>query len=610
MANKDFRLTAILAVRDTMSSVLAVASQKWEGFKTAVNSTEFDDLNRKLKLAQRSVKDFASEAKGVVQSVGAPFAAVAGAVGFSLQSAVTGFAQAGDSLDKMSARLGISAVKLQEWSFAATHAGAAPEDLEDALKDLSEKIAEVAGGDTGDAAQLFSALGISVKDASGKIRPASDIFEEVADAIQRNEDPALRTKMAMVLMGDSGRKLIPMLSGGSKGLDDAAARARKFGLVLSNDAVKAAADMTDHLNDMRACIGAVGNMIGARLAPIIIRVADRFRDLAVANREVFGEKFEKVARSFVATFEKIDFEGLASGILTIADYALRAFSAIGGFNTVLYGAGVLMAGKSVMAAVSLGSSLFSVVKSFGAAITAVKAFAAVAALSLGPIGLALGAISLAAGVVIANWDEICAGWDRLTDSVRSAVDSAGKSWDEFKESVVTGFRNGWETAKGFVTRIKDSLLGFGKVFGESFSRMPEAFTEAASSLFDRVKQSLKSIGEFVRGFFASLDFSNLIPDWAKKMLGIGGSSAHVQDKNEDRSEETVRTRIGFGEDQRAELAPAAFQPESRVRMSGQMLVRVAASPGTTAQLADMSSDGMKLTGSVGYSDRYAMEDSF
>ncbi len=610
MANKDFRLTAILAVRDTMSSVLAVASQKWEGFKTAVNSTEFDDLNRKLKLAQRSVKNFASEAQGVVQSVCAPFAAVAGAVGFSLQSAVTGFAQAGDSLDKMSARLGISAVKLQEWSFAATHAGAAPEDLEDALKDLSEKIAEVAGGDTGDAAQLFSALGISVKDASGKIRPASDIFEEVADAIQRNEDPALRTKMAMVLMGDSGRKLIPMLSGGSKGLDDAAARARKFGLVLSNDAVKAAADMTDHLNDMRACIGAVVNMIGARLAPIIIRVADRFRDLAVANREVFGEKFEKVARSFVATFEKIDFEGLASGILTIADYALRAFSAIGGFNTVLYGAGVLMAGKSVMAAVSLGSSLFNVVKSFGAAITAVKAFAAVAALSLGPIGLALGAISLAAGVVIANWDEICAGWDRLTDSVRSAVDSAGKSWDEFKESVVTGFRNGWETAKGFVTRIKDSLLGFGKVFGESFSRMPEAFTEAASSLFDRVKQSLTSIGEFVRGFFASLDFSNLIPDWAKKMLGIGGSTAHAQDKNEDRPEETVRTRIGFGEDQRAELAPAAFQPESRVRMSGQMLVRVAASPGTTAQLADMSSDGMKLTGSVGYSDRYAMEDSF
>ena len=608
MANKDFRLTAILAVRDTMSPVLAVASQKWEGFKTAVNSTEFDDLNRKLKLAQRSIKDFASEAQGVAQSVGAPFAAVAGAVGFSLQSAVTGFAQAGDSLDKMSARLGISAVKLQEWSFAATHAGAAPEDLEDALKDLSEKIAEVAGGDTGDAAQLFSALGISVKDASGKIRPASDIFEEVADAIQRNEDPALRTKMAMVLMGDSGRKLIPMLSGGSKGLDDAAARARKFGLVLSNDAVKAAADMTDHLNDMRACIGAVGNMIGARLAPIIIRVADRFRDLAVANREVFGEKFEKVARSFVATFEKIDFEGLASGILTIADYALRAFSAIGGFNTVLYGAGVLMAGKSVMAAVSLGSSLFSVVKSFGAAITAVKAFAAVAALSLGPIGLALGAISLAAGVVIANWDEI---GPAVKETIGSVVDFAVGAFETCYEKFSAVGKAIVTVATGFFKGdFKTLFSGFDDLIVASFNLLPDSWAKAATNWYESVKSSVLKIGEYIKGFFTSFDFSNLIPDWAKKMLGIGGSTAHAQDKNEDRPEETVRTRIGFGEDQRAELAPAAFQPESRVRMSGQMLVRVAASPGTTAQLADMSSDGMKLTGSVGYSDRYAMEDSF
>ena len=309
MANKDFRLTAVLAVRDTMSPVLAVASQKWEGFKTAIDSTEFNDLNRKLKLAQRSVRNFAREAQGVAQAVGAPFAAVAGAVGFSLQSAVTGFAQAGDSLDKMSARLGISAVKLQEWSFAATHAGAAPEDLEDALKDMSEKIAEVAGGDTGDAAQLFSALGISVKDASGKIRPASDIFEEVADAIQRNEDPALRTKMAMVLMGDSGRKLIPMLSGGAQGLDDMAKQARDLGLVMNEDAVAAAAQMTDHMDDMKASVTAVGHEIGYRLSPIVISMSNRFRDLAAANKGALGEKVEKVAGSFADAIGKIDFEG-------------------------------------------------------------------------------------------------------------------------------------------------------------------------------------------------------------------------------------------------------------------------------------------------------------
>lgn len=608
MANKDFRLTAILAVRDTMSPVLAVASQKWEGFKTAVNSTEFDDLNRKLKLAQRSVKDFASEAQGVAQSVGAPFAAVAGAVGFSLQSAVTGFAQAGDSLDKMSARLGISAVKLQEWSFAATHAGAAPEDLEDALKDMSEKIAEVAGGDTGDAAQLFSALGISVKDASGKIRPASDIFEEVADAIQRNEDPALRTKMAMVLMGDSGRKLIPMLSGGAQGLDDMAKQARDLGLVMNEDAVAAAAQMTDHMDDMKASVTAVGHEIGYRLSPIVISMSDRFRDLAAANKGALGEKFERVARSFADSISKIDFEGIASAILTIADYGVLAFNAIGGFNTVLYGMGALIAGKSVMAVVSLGSSLIGLVQSFGAVATAAKAFAAVASTSLGPIGLILGALSLAAGFVIANWDEI---GPAVKETIGSVVDFAVGAFETCYEKFSAVGKAIVTVATGFFKGdFKTLFSGFDDLIVASFNLLPDSWAKAATNWYESVKSSVLKIGEYIKGFFTSFDFSNLIPDWAKKMLGIGGSSAHVQDKNEDRSEETVRTRIGFGEDQRAELAPAAFQPESRVRMSGQMLVRVAASPGTTAQLADMSSDGMKLTGSVGYSDRYAMEDSF
>lgn len=588
MANKDFRLTAILAVRDTMSPVLAVASQKWEGFKTAVNSTEFDDLNRKLKLAQRSVKDFASEAQGVAQSVGAPFAAVAGAVGFSLQSAVTGFAQAGDGLDKMSSRLGISAVKLQEWSFAATHAGAAPEDLEDALKDLSEKIAEVAGGDTGDAAQLFSALGISVKDASGKIRPASDIFEEVADAIQRNEDPALRTKMAMVLMGDSGRKLIPMLSGGAQGLDDMAKQARDLGLVMNEDAVAAAAQMTDHMDDMKASVTAVGHEIGYRLSPIVISMSDRFRDLAAANKGALGEKFEKVARSFADAVGQIDFEGIASAILTIADYAVRAFNAIGGFNTVLYGMGALIAGKSIMAVVSLGSSVIGLAQSFGAVVTAAKAFGVVATTSMGPIGWALGALALAAGVVIANWDRI---GPVITESIGSVVDFAAGAFDVCKEKFGAVAGAILTTATGlFRGDFKTLFGGLDDLALASFNLLPDAWSKAAVAWYESVKQTVRGIGSFISDFFANLDFSSFLPDFVKKM--IGGSSTTQNDRVQS-AERPV------------DLAPVTIEPESRTRMSGQMLVRVAASPGTTAQLAGMSADGMKLVGNVGYSDRFA-----
>lgn len=604
MANKDFRLTAVLAVRDTMSPVLAVASQKWEGFKTAIDSTEFDDLNRKLKLAQRSVQDFASEAQGVAQAVGAPFAAVAGAVGFSLQSAVTGFAQAGDGLDKMSARLGISAVKLQEWSFAATHAGAAPEDLEDALKDLSEKIAEVAGGDTGDAAQLFSALGISVKDASGKIRPASDIFEEVADAIQRNEDPALRTKMAMVLMGDSGRKLIPMLSGGAQGLDDMAKQAHDLGLVMNEDAVAAAAKMTDHMDDMKASVTAVGHEIGYRLSPVVISMSDRFRDLAAANKGALGEKVEKVAGSFADAIGKIDFEGIASAILTIADYSVRAFNAIGGFNTVLYGMGALIAGKSIMAVVSLGSSVIGLVQSFGAVASAAKAFGIVATTSMGPIGWVLGALAVGAGIIIANWDRI---GPALKEVVGSVVDFVPGAFDVCKEKFGAVAGAILTTATGlFRGDFKTLFGGLDDLATASFNLLPGAWGKAAVSWYESVKASVSRIGQMIKDFFANFDFKSLmpnmddmIPSGVKSFFGFG------VDKDDDPNPKAARMErsAGFAN-------PVSMEPDRSARMSGEMVVRVAASPGTTAQLADMSADGMKLTGNVGYSDRYAEEDSF
>lgn len=603
MANKDFRLTAVLAVRDTMSPVLAVASQKWEGFKTAIDSTEFNDLNRKLKLAQRSVQDFASEAQGVAQAVGAPFAAVAGAVGFSLQSAVTGFAQAGDGLDKMSARLGISAVKLQEWSFAATHAGAAPEDLEDALKDLSEKIAEVAGGDTGDAAQLFSALGISVKDASGKIRPASDIFEEVADAIQRNEDPALRTKMAMVLMGDSGRKLIPMLSGGAQGLDDMAKQAHDLGLVMNEDAVAAAAKMTDHMDDMKASVTAVGHEIGYRLSPVVISMSDRFRDLAAANKGALGEKVEKVAGSFADAIGKIDFEGIASAILTIADYSVRAFNAIGGFNTVLYGMGALIAGKSIMAVVSLGSSVIGLVQSFGAVASAAKAFGIVATTSMGPIGWVLGALAVGAGIIIANWDRI---GPALKEVVGSVVDFVPGAFDVCKEKFGAVAGAILTTATGlFRGDFKTLFGGLDDLATASFNLLPGAWGKAAVSWYESVKASVSRIGQMIKDFFANFDFKSLmlnmddmIPSGVKSFFGFG------VDKDDDPNPKAARMErsAGFAN-------PVSMEPDRSARMSGEMVVRVAASPGTTAQLADMSADGMKLTGNVGYSDRYAEEDS-
>lgn len=584
MAGQDFRLTAILAVRDTMTPVMKQVSARWGNFRKVIDGTQFKNLQKQVVLFNRSMQNVAATAGDVAGRIGGPFLALAGSVGFSLQQAVTSFASTGDALDKMSQRIGITAEQLQEFSYAATHAGAAPEDLEDALKDLGTHMAEIANGlDTSSSAfTLFQKLGIEMKDAAGNMRPVEQVFLDLADAIQRNEDPALRAKMAMATMGASGRKLIPMLAGGSDGLKQMAAQARDLGLVMSNDAVASAATMTDHMDDMRAVIGSVGNAIGAKLAPTVIRMSDRFRDLAAANREAFSQKFASVAERLAQTIEKIDFEGIASAVLTFADYAIRAFNAIGGFNTVLYAMGAIMAGKTLMSVIALGSSIISMVQTFGALVTAARTVAVAMAGAFGPVGLVLTAVAAIAGVVIANWDSI---WPTLKTGASAAADFIGNVWNGVIPKFQAVVSSLLSIAKSFFQGdISGLLSGFDGLFQAAFNLLPDKWAKACLNWYEGVKESLKNVGKTISDFFKNFDFASLLPSWASGIFGGDASSAS---------------------------SPAAVAPHmaNEARMSGRLNIDVTASGGASATVSDVeTSPGLDIYGNVGCSERFVGTD--
>ena len=414
------------------------------------------------------------------------------------------------------------------------------------------------------------------------MRPVEQVFLDLADAIQRNEDPALRAKMAMATMGASGRKLIPMLAGGSDGLKQMAAQARDLGLVMSNDAVASAATMTDHMDDMRAVIGSVDNAIGAKLAPTVIRMSDRFRDLAAANREAFSQKFASVAERLAQTIEKIDFEGIASAVLTFADYAIRAFNAIGGFNTVLYAMGAIMAGKTLMSVIALGSSIISMVQTFGALVTAARTVAVAMAGAFGPVGLVLTAVAAIAGVVIANWDSI---WPTLKAGASAAADFIGNVWNGVIPKFQAVVSSLLSIAKSFFQGdISGLLSGFDGLFQAAFNLLPDKWAKACLNWYEGVKESLKNVGKTISDFFKNFDFASLLPSWASGIFGGDASSAS---------------------------SPAAVAPHmaNEARMSGRLNIDVTASGGASATVSDVeTSPGLDIYGNVGCSERFVGTD--
>lgn len=63
MAGKDFRLTAVLAIRDVASPVVKAFSARWVGLAKVIQSTKFTGLQKQLRLFNRSVMDVAENAK-------------------------------------------------------------------------------------------------------------------------------------------------------------------------------------------------------------------------------------------------------------------------------------------------------------------------------------------------------------------------------------------------------------------------------------------------------------------------------------------------------------------------------------------------------------------
>lgn len=566
MAGKDFRLTAVLAVRDVASPVVKAFSARWQGLAKVVQSTSFSGFQRQMRLFNRSMQDVVENARGVSGMLAGPLAAAAGAVGFSLQQAVSHFAATGDGLDKMSARVGVSVEKLQEWSYAATQSGASQEILEDALKDFGKHMSEIDRGvdTTSGAATLFAHLGIQMRDTAGNMRSVESVFRDFADAIQRNTDPTLRASMAMAVFGENGRKLIPMLQGGSAGLDDMALKARELGVVMSQDAVNSASNLSTDLTNLQMAIGAVGTAIATRISPTISLMAQRLQGLVVANREAFSERFASVAERFAQALEQIDFEGIVGGLLTFSDYAIRAFNAVGGFNTVLYGMGALMAGKTVMAVVSLGSSVMTMIQTFGALATAARTVGVAMAGALGPVSLVIGGVAIAAGVVIANWDRI---WPTIQAGASACVDFVGAAWDRMAGRFGAVVQAVLATAKAFFRGdFPNVLRGLDDVVKSVFNVIPDAWAKVSTEWYESVKNTVKKVGGAIRDFFT-----------------IGGHDGSTN----------------------ATAQMPAMLPDQR--MSGRIAVDVMAAGGASAALTDVSADGgLQIIGSVGRSERSAV----
>lgn len=254
-------MRSINAFSDTIRSTARLVRDSEDDLSPKANGDGLNDANDSLEKLKERVLKVAEHIRNVSNSV---------------VSAAIDFSNYADSFDKMSQRVGMSSETLSELSYAATLSGTSIERVEDSFKGLTQKIVE-AVNKGGDADALFSSIGLSAQDLAAST--PEEQFYKVADAIANISDPTRRAAVAMQVFGESGHELLPLLSGGSAGLNEMRSEARELGATVSTSSAAMGAEFGDAMTRIKTATNGIKNEFLTALTPTLIKASEHLKNI-------------------------------------------------------------------------------------------------------------------------------------------------------------------------------------------------------------------------------------------------------------------------------------------------------------------------------------------
>ena len=209
----------------------------------------------------------------VIATALAAATAAAVATGAAFIGAADSVAELGNTIDKESQKMNMSAAGYQEWSFILQHAGSSIEGMKTSMRKLTTAAEE------GNAA--FDALGISQQELASM--SPEDIWNRTIAALQGVEDEGERTVLASQLLGRGATELAPLFNMTAEEVEELRAQVYDLGGVMSDDAVKAAAEYEDQLQNMKTSFKGLKIAMMSQFLPGLSQVMQGLADVFAGN---------------------------------------------------------------------------------------------------------------------------------------------------------------------------------------------------------------------------------------------------------------------------------------------------------------------------------------
>ena len=439
-----------------------------------------------------------STIKGVVAAAGIG-AAISTAIG-----KVGDLAAMGDTIDKQSQKIGISAKAYQEWDAVLQHSGSSISAMQGAMKKLTSEAAS--GSDA------FQKLGISQEEALGMSQ--EDLFGRVIEGLQGMEGGTERAALAQELLGRSAQEMAALLNTSAEDTQAMKDRVNELGGVMSDDAVKSAAAYQDALQDMQTAMAGFGRgLVADFLGP--------FTEIMDGITTIFSGDAEGGVGKIVEGISGIG-EAIVTGVPEIAAHAAELVTGVAG--AIADGLPEFVAqGTEMVANAATGflEGLPEMITAGGELITQVINYL----MENGPQLLEQGVQMVAqiAGGIVQNLPEIVGAIAAVAAQILASIgehypDMVQKGM-ELLGQVLTGIINAIPEIPGKVLEVANSIKDeFGKF----------DWLAIGKNVVEGIAQGISDFGDKI--ITAALNAAKGAFDGVKKFFGIASPSKLMRDE--------------------------------------------------------------------------------
>lgn len=386
------------------------------------------EFNRALATINKSIGQLGKR----MTMAGGALTAAGTAITGALAGAANSFAAAGDQIQKMAIRTGLSTEALSAMSFIAEQSGTDLATFEKGIRRMQATLLDASQG-TKTANDALAGVGLTLADLQG-LSPEKQ-FMRIADALRNVADDSTRAALAQDLFGRAGTQLMPMIMAGQAGMEQLRQEAERLGLIFDQETADKAAVLTDALNSMKRGLGAIVVQIGSAVAPIFSDLALTLSNMAGGIAKFIKENGDMVRSVLKGAVAVTAIGGVLVGLGTTLQLISFSFAGLTGAVSAVVRPFVTL-GAAVVTGIAQFAMLTAGIVVY-AATSIASATAAAAAWAIANAPLVLLGVAIAG--VVAGVVTLAGGFSQLGGTISSALSGVGSLAGQAGQSISTAF---------------------------------------------------------------------------------------------------------------------------------------------------------------------------